>query len=199
MSLEFYKELQSHAQNFPDKDAIIEGDSSTSYAELLEQVERFAGGLGPLGLGPKSKLGILCLNQKENLIALLGAFLKGVTVIPLNFLLSPEDLVYIVRDAEVDVLVVDAMFVVEPSAKFFSLFKHKIFVGDAADPKILGEGALPFERFISEADREAGKNRHERETGIPDVILYTSGTTARPKGGGPERVAILRKCDGDPR
>ncbi len=182
MSLEFYKELQSHAQNFPDKDAIIEGDSSTAYAELLEQVERFAGGLDSLGLGPKSKVGILCLNQKENLIALLGCFLKGVTVIPLNFLLSPEDLVYIVRDAEVDVLVVDAMFVVEPSAKFFSLFKHKIFIGNAADPKILGEGALPFEQFISEADREAGKNRHERETGIPDVILYTSGTTARPKG-----------------
>ena len=59
MALEFYEALKTHAKNFPDKPAIIDGDTSLSYAGLLEQTEKFAGALDTLGLGPKSKIAIL--------------------------------------------------------------------------------------------------------------------------------------------
>ena len=51
MALEFYKALKTHADNSPDKAAIIDGESSVSYGELLEQTEKFAGALDSLDPG----------------------------------------------------------------------------------------------------------------------------------------------------
>ena len=95
MALEFYNLIRDHAEKNPRQPAIIDGESTITYEQLLEQVERFSGGLSCLQLTSQSKLGLLCLNQKEYLVALMGAFLKGITVIPYNFLLKPEDLIYI--------------------------------------------------------------------------------------------------------
>ena len=182
MALEFHNALKAHAKSFPEKAAIIDGETTVSYAELLEKAEKFAGGLDSLNPGPKSKMAILSVNQNEFLIALLGSFIKGIPVVPINFLLGPDDLVHIVQEAEIDILLVDRFFVVPGSEKFFSLFPHKITVGEIEDPKLIGEGSQKFEDFIANGNREAGCKRHKREAGIPDVILYTSGTTAKPKG-----------------
>ncbi len=182
MALEFYKALKTHADNSPDKAAIIDGESSLSYRGLLEQTEKFAGALDSLDPGPKSKIGILSVNQKEFIVALLGSFLKGIPVIPINFLLQPEDLVYIVQEAEIDILVVDKFFVLPASEQFFKLFKNKIAIGSVSEPELLGDGSQGFDDCVAPGDRKAGHKRHEREAGIPDAILYTSGTTAKPKG-----------------
>jgi long-chain acyl-CoA synthetase len=182
MALEFHNALKAHAKNFPDKAAIIDGETTISYGELLEKAEKFAGGLDSLNPGPKSKMAILSVNQNEFLIALLGCFIKGIPVVPINFLFGPDHLVHIVQEAEIDILMVDKFFVVPGSEKFFSLFPHKVTVGSMEDPKLIGEGAQDFEDFIANGNREAGCKRHVREEGIPDVILYTSGTTAKPKG-----------------
>lgn len=69
MALEFYRLIKTHAQAQPDHPAIIDGETTLTYAQLLDQVERFAGGLATLSLNADSKLGLLCLNQKEYLIA----------------------------------------------------------------------------------------------------------------------------------
>ena len=82
MALEFHNALKAHAKNFPDKAAIIDGETTVSYGELLEKAEKFAGGLDSLNLGPKSKMAILSVNQNEFLIALLGSFIKGIPVVP---------------------------------------------------------------------------------------------------------------------
>ncbi|HAK37266.1 MAG TPA: acyl-CoA synthetase, partial [Nitrospina sp.] len=87
MALEFYNLIKTHAENTPDHPAIIDGEVTLTYGQLLEQAQRFAGGLSDLKLNPQSKLGLLCLNQKEYLVALMGAFLKGLPVVPYNFLL----------------------------------------------------------------------------------------------------------------
>ena len=71
MALEFYHCIKTHAEKTPDKAAVIDGETTLSYSDLLEQVEQFAAALGGLNLSPDSKLGILCLNQKEYLIAFL--------------------------------------------------------------------------------------------------------------------------------
>ena len=89
MSLEFYNFIKKHSENSPNHPAIIDGETTITYGQLLEQAECFAGGLTNLKLNAQSKLGLLCLNQKEYLVALMGAFLKGLTVVPYNFLLTP--------------------------------------------------------------------------------------------------------------
>ena len=172
---------RDHAEKIPHQPAIIDGESTITYEQLLEQVERFAGGLINLQLNSQSKLGLLCLNQKEYLVALMGAFLKGVTVIPYNFLLQPEDLIYITKDAGIDSIVVDSVFIKPETIPFLQTFKNKIVVGPT-DPMKLGSNSLAYEYFLNNARRSKAKLRHERTDSIPDIILYTSGTTAKPKG-----------------
>jgi len=181
MALEFYNLIRDHAEKTPHQPAIIDGESTITYEQLLEQVERFAGGLINLQLNSQSKLGLLCLNQKEYLVALMGAFLKGITVIPYNFLLQPEDLIYITKDAGIDSIVVDSVFIKPETIPFLQTFKNKIVVGPT-DPMKLGTNSLAYEYFLNNARRSKAKLRHERKDSIPDIILYTSGTTAKPKG-----------------
>ena len=181
MALEFYNLIRDHAEKTPDQPAIIDGESTITYEQLLKQVESFSGGLSRLQLTSQSKLGLLCLNQKEYLVALMGAFLKGITVIPYNFLLQPEDLIYITKDAGIDSIVVDSAFIKPETIPFLQTFKNKIVVGPT-DPMKLGGNALAYENFLNNACRSKDKSRHDRTDSIPDVILYTSGTTAKPKG-----------------
>jgi long-chain acyl-CoA synthetase len=182
MALEFYRHLKTHAQEQPDHPALIDGDAVISYKELLEQIERFAGALADFQPGPKSKLGILCLNQKEYLIAFLGALLKGLCVVPFNLLLGPEDLMFIARDAGVDALVVDGALIKPETAAFFNICPRPIIAGSMDNAHLLKGQARPFAEFMQGGDRTVGLQRLQREPGIPDVLLYTSGTTARPKG-----------------
>ncbi|MEC7641024.1 MAG: AMP-binding protein [Nitrospinota bacterium] len=177
----FYKYLKSHAESRPDASAIIEGDCRVSYGELCQQVESFASALTELPLNANSKVGLFCLNQKEHLIAMFGCLLKGIPFIPLNFLLKPDDLVFIAQDAGIDILVVDSSFAKPEVLPFFKFFPNKILVGPAESDKV-GEGTHRFEEFLKSGKNDNAFIKHQREAGIPDVILYTSGTTAKPKG-----------------
>jgi len=177
----FYKYLKSHAERQPDSAAIIEGNSTVTYSEFCEQVESFAAALSKLPLNSNSKVGLLCLNQKEHLVAMFGCLLKGVPFIPFNFLLKPDDLIFIAQDAGIDTLVVDSAFVKPEVLPFFKFFPNKILVGPA-DSGQVGEGTHRFEEFLKSGKNENAFTKHQRKAGIPDVILYTSGTTAKPKG-----------------
>ena len=99
MALEFYNLIKAHARERPGHPAIIDGETTVTYSELADLIERFAGALGTLGLCPDSKLGVLCMNQKEYLVAFLGALHKGLPFIPFNYMLPPDDLVFIAQDA----------------------------------------------------------------------------------------------------
>lgn len=182
MALEFYQLIKTHAQERRDHPALIDGETTVTYGQLLDQVERFAGGLDSLSLGPDSKLGLLCLNQKEYLIALLGALLKGVPVIPYNFMLTPEDLAYITQDAGVDHLVINPAFIKPETISFFSKFKTRITTAPVSDSGLPLEHTFAFDDFLASAQPDKAQSRHSRSQGIPDVIMYTSGTTAKPKG-----------------
>jgi long-chain acyl-CoA synthetase len=177
----FFKYLKEHARKDPSNLAIIDGESCLSYGEFVSQIECFASAISKLELNANSKIGLMCLNQKEYLIVFFAALLKGVPIIPFNFLFQPEDLIYIRQDAGIDTLVVDSTFVKPEVATFFKLFDSKILIGPA-DPKQIGEGTVRWEEFMINGGSNESIKRHERAENIPDVILYTSGTTSKPKG-----------------
>ncbi len=183
MSLEFYNLILDHSNKTPNHPAIIDGDVTISYQQLIEQINDFSQALGTLQLSKKSKLGLLCLNQKEYLIALLGAFRKGLPVIPLNALLNAETLAFIINDAEIDNLLVNPIFVKEETTIFFSSFNRVILTNDSPQINLLKNNPIIFEDFLqSNIKKPESIEFHERLENIPDVILYTSGTTDRPKG-----------------
>ncbi len=193
MALEFYNYLKTHAEKTPNHPAIIDDDQTLTYGELLKQVEKFSNALTGLDLNPHSKLGIFCLNQKEYLIAFLGALHKGLPVVPFNFLLSPEDLVFITKNAGIDTLIVDSVFIKKETLPFFQMFLHKIVVGET-DLAPLGPGTIPFEEFLHGDNRKEGP--HNKDASIPATIFYTSGTTGRPKGVMLEEKQFDANCDG---
>ena len=177
----FFQYLQAHAKENPSHPAVIDGESCLNYGELVSSIESFASAMSKLKLNGQSKIGLLCLNQKEYLIAFFAALLKGVPVVPFNFLLKPEDLVYITQDAGIDTLIVDSVFVKPEVAPFFKFFTNKILIGPA-DPDQVGEGTLRWDEFLAAGTPGGSVTKHERGESLPDVILYTSGTTAKPKG-----------------
>ncbi|MZH02140.1 MAG: long-chain fatty acid--CoA ligase [Nitrospinae bacterium] len=193
--MSFYQYLKEHTEKNPSHLAIIEGDTTLSYGEFVADIEKFASALSKLDLNANSKIGLLCLNQKEYLVAYFAALLKGVTVIPYNFLLKPEDLVYITQDAGIDTLVVDSAFVKPETTPFFKFFHNKILVGPA-DLKQVGEGTLSWDEFMATGNTNDPLTKHNRGEGLPDVILYTSGTTAKPKGVMLEESQFDANCSG---
>ncbi|GJL77339.1 MAG: long-chain-fatty-acid--CoA ligase [Nitrospinaceae bacterium] len=195
MALEFHNYLKKHAEKTPDHPAVIDGEDTLTYHELLEQVETFSNALSRLDLNPHSKLGIFCLNQKEYLIAFLGALHKGLPIVPFNFLLGPEDLVFIAKDAGIDVLIVDALFIKPETIPFFQMFPHKIVIGET-DLAPLGAGVVPFTDFLHNGVGEKDLTRHKKDASIPDTIFYTSGTTGKPKGVMLNESQFNLNCDG---
>ncbi len=191
----FYQYLKAHAEKNPAHPAIIEGDTCLSYGDFVSGIECFASALSKLDLNADSKIGLLCLNQKEYLIAFFAALLKGVPVIPFNFMLKPEDLFYIAQDAGIDTLLIDSAFVKPEVAPFFKLFRNKILIG-AAGLDLVGEDTLRWDAFMGMADPNVSLKRHVRAENIPDVILYTSGTTAKPKGVMLEESQFDANCTG---
>jgi long-chain acyl-CoA synthetase len=191
----FYQYLKEHAEKNPAHPAIIEGDTCLTYGELVSQIERFASALSKLELNANSKIGLLCLNQKEYLVAFFAALLKGVPVIPFNFMLKPEDLVYITQDAGINTLIVDSAFVKPEIAPFFKFFSNKILTGPA-EPDQVGDGTLRWDEFMALGDSSDSLTKHKRGESLPDVILYTSGTTAKPKGVMLEENQFDTNCSG---
>ena len=193
--MSFYQYLKEHAYRDPSHPAIIEGDTCLSYGCFVSQIECFARALSKFKLNANSKIGLLCLNQKEYLVAYFAALLKGVPVIPFNFMLKPEDLVYITQDAGIDTLIIDSAFVKPEIIPFFKLFPKKILVGPA-DSGQVREGTISWNEFMALGDPNTSLTKHKRGEGLPDVILYTSGTTAKPKGVMLEESQFDANCTG---
>jgi O-succinylbenzoate-CoA ligase len=166
------------ADRVPDKEAVIEGDVRLTYAGFLDAATRFAAALHRLGIAPGERVGLLLPNGIAFAVAHFGCLLAGAISLPLNTRLAARELEFIVNDARVSALLVHVMFKDTWSAIRAALtsVRHAIGVGEA-------HGGLPaFEELCAEPagawSPPAGGD------GEDDVacILYTSGTTGRPKG-----------------
>ena len=161
-----------HAKKLPHNKAIVSEHGERTFLELNANCNRFANFLLEKGLQPGDAIAIVCKNRPEFLEALFGPLRIGLRITPINWHLTPEEICYIVENCEAKVVVCDAEF-----SNFFSAINDAM--PDVLLMSVDGENSLanPFLETISKFDDSditkpvAGRS-----------MLYTSGTTGRPKG-----------------
>jgi len=161
-----------HAKNYPEKKAIVSEHGERTFKELNENCNRYAKFLIDQKLIPGQAVAILCKNRPEFLEALLGPLRVGLRITPINWHLTPEEVCYIVENCEAKVLVSDALFADSIEAVKKQLPEVTILTVDGESPH-----ALSYEKSLSRFDGADVENPIAGRS-----MLYTSGTTGRPKG-----------------
>jgi len=178
--------LSVHAAARPDKVALIEDvpgapARSWTFAELEEWSARVAGALAGLGVAPGDRV-VWCGPNSPTVVALThGCRKAGVTAVPLNYRLTPDEAGYVLDNCDATVAFVDAEFaalVTEAAPAAPRLARLLSYGGPAAgceDADVVFAAAVPVPTSAPAAL----------------VMIYTSGTTGRPKG-------AVRQTSGDP-
>ncbi|MDB4990907.1 MAG: Acetoacetyl-CoA synthetase [Myxococcaceae bacterium] len=174
--------LRSSAHKTPQNTAIIINDVQLSYAQLHGLAQRFAGALAKLGVKPGQHVALMLPNVPQFTIAYYGAHYAATPVVPLNVLLTPDEIAYHLEDSDAVALVVWEGFYPPARAGFSRVesCKHLIVVKASPSDYAAEPGELNFSALLgtSEPVRDLPPTSPEDTA----VVLYTSGTTGRPKG-----------------
>jgi fatty-acyl-CoA synthase len=163
---------------YPDKPAVINGDARFTYREFKERSNRFGHAMSGLGLGRGAVIAYLGLNNHQILEAYYGVLPSGFVLLPLNVRLRPQDLAYILADADAKALIVGPEF----AQLGFGLreavpgLDHLIMLGEDVPVN-----ALSYERLLADAATDDIDYMQVDEHDVAEMF-YTSGTTGRPKG-----------------
>lgn len=154
--------LASRANLHGEKIGFIHNDVQITFQEMNNRANSFAKELSQKGIQKGEKIGVLCKNNEHVVAAFFGAAKIGVTTVMLNYRLQVPELQYIVEHSDAKLLVHDVAF--EEVAKQLSIEA----IDTAQLQMIYGEAATePI--YVT--------NDHE-----PILMMYTSGTTGKPKG-----------------
>jgi acyl-CoA synthetase (AMP-forming)/AMP-acid ligase II len=164
----FAATLDHHADRRPDQVVITHGDVQVTNAELLHRVNALAAGLLSLGVKRGDIVALLLPNGREFLEAVYAVNRIGAAFLPLNTRLAPAEWEYILGHSEAVAVIADAEFVPR-----LPLLRVRIAVGGRAD------GWVGYEQL---AGTPAEVPVTPVEAGALQRLMYTSGTTSRPKG-----------------
>src|SRR5262249_14068986 len=173
-------ELPLHAaERAGEADALLYRDERLSYDGLAQGIRRCAAALLGFGLGRSARVAVYMEKRPETVVAMFGAAAAGGVFVPINPLLKPDQVAYILRDCNVQFLVTTA----ERLNLLAPLLRG---CPDLQTTLVLGEGQLPgapsslrWDEAL-EAATEAAPHR-VIDTDVA-AILYTSGSTGKPKG-----------------
>src|SRR6185295_109107 len=105
MSLNLVSLLKEGAKSHPERFAVVVGDKLLSYGLVFDHVKRLAGGLAKLGIHRGQSIALLLPNVPHFTIAYFAAHHHGCPVIPLNVLLTAEEIKYYLEDSEAAAIV----------------------------------------------------------------------------------------------
>lgn len=170
-------QLERHAMMQPDAPALKFVGNTMTWADLRRRVAALAGALSGRGVGFGDRVMILMLNRTEFVESVLAANMIGAIAVPLNFRLTPTEIAVLVEDCVAHVMLTEAALapVAIGVRNIQPLLSVIVVAGGSSQDSVFG-----YEDLLNEAG-----DVHEPvdiPNDSPALIMYTSGTTGRPKG-----------------
>jgi len=169
--------MARNSRKFPDKEALVFGEIRLTYKQLNARINQQAHALLDLGIKKGSKVAILSFNCNQFMEAYFALAKVGGVAVPLNFRLHPEELKYMVENSDAEAFIVGEAFLQTVEGIQKGLPKVKNYISITDQPV---EGMLHFETWISKYSDEEPLILVDEDD--PAFIMYTAGTTGRPKG-----------------
>ena len=170
-------QLERHAFMQPNATALRFTGKTVTWAELRDRVGKLAGALSRRGVGNGDRVMILMLNRTEFVESVLAANMIGAIAVPVNFRLTPAEIAFLIEDCEARLLITEPVLAPVAAAVRGAtpVLGSIVVAGDSAD-----EGLLAYEALVHESGDSAALVDIPNDS--PALIMYTSGTTGRPKG-----------------
>ena len=170
-------QLERHALMQPAATALRFLGKTVTWGELRHRVAALADALSRRGVGFGDRVMVLMLNRTEFVESVLAVNMLGGIAVPLNFRLTAAEIAFLVQDCEARVMITESVLTpvatgvraVEP------VLGTIVVAGGAGDDSVLG-----YEDLINEPG--ASHEPVDIPNDSPALIMYTSGTTGRPKG-----------------
>ncbi|MFV0523391.1 MAG: class I adenylate-forming enzyme family protein [Acidimicrobiales bacterium] len=171
-----------------DREAVSLGDRRWTHAEVAAEVDRVARGLIGLGVAPGDTVSVWLTNRPEFIFAMFAVARGGAIAVPLNTRYRADDVGYTVDQSDTSVLIlndrsgpIDYADILREARPGLPKLRQVVVLGPDRDPDwlgwddLLGLGATVADDVL--AARAAAVSATD-----PYIIIYTSGTTSRPKG-----------------
>jgi fatty-acyl-CoA synthase len=169
--------IERHAWISPDATAQIDLASGRhyTYAEMNKRVGRVAAYLASLGVKPGDRVGYLAMNSTDVTEMIFGTWRLGAVSLALNYRLTAQELAFIIGDADADIVIADREFagVVEELQNITDVSHWVMMDGIGGD--------TPYERGLASAEPLLKKVVRQPVSDMC-MLMYSSGTTGRPKG-----------------
>ena len=186
--------LEKIAQRHPERDALIHREKGTRYTyQLLSwQVDQVVFGLAGLGVKRGDHVAIWAANIPEWLISMLAIAKLGAVFVPVDPGAAPEDLKYILEQAECEALMVSGELAEETSVIEIPSLENIIVISPG--PAAVG---IPWLELISRGETVKPEKIRQMVAAVrpqdPVAIMYTSGTTGKPKGVVVDHLGLINK------
>ena len=165
--------LALHAARAPERPALISAEGDRSFGELNARANRLARALRARGLAPGDGVALLCANRPEFVEVFAASQRSGLRATPINWHLTADEAGYVVDDCEARAFFADARFAASAreAGRRAPEAKLRVAIGGRID------GFEDYEALVAE-----GEPRDLEDPALGSSMLYTSGTTGRPKG-----------------
>ncbi|MEU0088401.1 FadD3 family acyl-CoA ligase [Streptomyces sp. NPDC006274] len=195
------KLVRSAARRHGGREAVVDGRTRISYAELGERVERAAAACIAAGIQKGDRVAIWAPNTLDWIVAALGAVSAGGVLVPLNTRFKGAEAGYVLRRSRARLLFVTGTFL--GTSYVASLRRADVELPDLDQVVVLADTApedyRTWKDFLAGGDGVPAATVRERAGTVtaedPSDIVYTSGTTGRPKGAVITHAQTLRCYD----
>ena len=176
-------QLERHALMQPNATALRFLGNTVTWDELQRRVAALADALSRRGVSLGDRVMILMLNRTEFVESVLAVNMLGAIAVPLNFRLTAAEIVFLVEDCEARVIITEAVLapVATGVREIQPLLDLIVVAGGTADNTVLGDDSVfGYQDLVNEPG--ASHEPVDIPNDSPALIMYTSGTTGRPKG-----------------